>query len=759
MTVDEDRTTSTAHCLPSSPAHLNEHQTDECSLSIMTSQTVMEPLYATQPLNQQPQSTVSSTSTLPNHAADAAAGSQYHSTYPSSQLLLFATQPDTQFDHQLSLAEASQYDDDCDSSYQNNSQRSMTMDNDADAGNDQAFITQPMTQQFNIHEMRLTSPCIEGRICELQPVNDHIDANDEVMEQDIVQENVGEENTMNVLGSKQSQQPVTMNDNNDEHETNMAGDKSEEHYQPITTPAVPPPPPLALQSLANNGYTTIEISQTAQPPEKKHAVINPYAKKSPSDQISRSSSSNSSLSATNNDSSTGTSSTHNLHDKHRIQRHNAADAGNTVPRKPVYNPYAKSNTSVLGRKSVASPADCTMKAVTTPHSINLPANNATISNVGNAAKDDGVPSGTIRKPPPAAAPPPPQLPLPMQPSRRSGISISLPIYERLPSRNVAYQPAEILTVGELYRYLYQKQQHGNDDVDHHLQHHKMRQSLTADSTTESAATRNSNSGCVESDPTLFNEITSVRITGTLLCVATTNPDERGDAATDSLYGHGTYLLIGDPLETSRLLKKEVNRAVQRDPNNAKLNAVGSATATPKVGLESILKSDNASDAVSSTAINTPSAQCVDASNSVPDQTEDPSTAKPSEAKPANNGNDTTNNTVKSKPLHRGILNTQKKKLVYNGGGKRLSFGGKGLGANGRESGGSSSLLMGGRKFVTPKRIDSSANVTKRVGFSSVMKRAPFTSTRIPAAAGGGGGRTTAITSMYSTNRSSQSYSY
>ncbi|KAL7434406.1 hypothetical protein ACHAXH_003477 [Discostella pseudostelligera] len=607
----------------------------------------------------------------------------------------------------------------------------MTMDDD-DAGNDQAFITQPMTQQCNIREITMMSPCIEGGISELQPVNGYANATDE---QDFVQENVDEENATNAFGGTQSRQSVAMNYASGEHETNVVGatilSESVDHYEPITAPAVPPPPLPPQQSLTNNGCTvnTIEIRQTAQPPEKKHAVINPYAKKRPSDQISRSSSSNTSLGATNNDSSTSTSSTHNnLHTNHHTQTNNAADAGSTVPRKPVYNPYAKSNTSVLGRKSIAG----TMNAVATPHTIHLPSNNV----VGNAARDDGVPSGTIRKPSPPAAVPPPQQPLPIPPSRRSGISISLPIYERLPSRNVSYQPAEILTVSELYRYLYENKHRHNsdDDVDHHLQH-EIRLSLTADSTAESAAARNSNSGCVESDPTFFNEITSVRITGTLLCVATSNPDERGDSAKNSLYGQGTYFLIGDPLETSRLLKKEVIQSEQRYPQNAKSNAAGAATVTPKDGLASTLKSDNASDAVSSTATNAPSAQCVDASNSVTDQTEDSSTTKPSAAKPANNGNDTTNNTLKSKPLHRGILNTQKKKLVYNGGGKRLSFGGKGLGANGRVGGGSSSLLMDGRKFVTPKRIDSSTNVTKRVGFSAVMKRAPFASTRI---AGSGG---------------------
>mmetsp|Transcript_21785 Transcript_21785/g.45999 ORF Transcript_21785/g.45999 Transcript_21785/m.45999 type:complete len:345 (+) Transcript_21785:205-1239(+) len=114
--------------------------------------------------------------------------------------------------------------------------------------------------------------------------------------------------------------------------------------------------------------------------------------------------------------------------------------------------------------------------------------------------------------------------------------------------------------------------------------------------------------------------------------------------------------------------------------------------------------------------------------------------------PGNTSSDqSSSNTVsaasRSKPMTRGILNTtKKKKFVYKGGGKRLSFGaggkrlsfggGGGLGPGGGAGKGKSLL---GKKFVTPKRLDSTGPLTstvrkdfkKRVGLSSALKNRSF----------------------------------
>lgn len=706
MTVDEDGGTvdgargSSPHAnLPTHPAASTVHVNEERQLNQSVIQ--MQPLFATQPLltQQLDQSYADAgddvgtlvASQLPHQRTSDEDPSQHqhHSTFPESQLILLATQPGTQVGHQkqqiLSLAEASQHHD-FDPQYY--SSQCTTMD---DAGNDQAFITQPMTQQCNIPE----TPYFGRGSPEFHPINnDCTVAIDEATGQDSVHEDyLVEENTSDAKGSTQSQEPVAMNAirSKDSKETIMViSDRtlreSAEHCHPIVAPVV-----------ANTGYivNTVETSQTSHIPEKKCVVVNPYAKKRPSDQISNSSSSSSILGAANDSSSlsTSTPSNHNLHHSHRINRNNVPDAGSTSTlRKPVYNPYAKTNnTSVIRRQSVASPVGTMKVATNAQHTTNLPKSNVTTNNAGNATREDSVPLGAINKPPAPSS----SLP----PSRRTGISISLPIYERLPSRNVSYQPAEILTVGELYRYLYSTRRGEKVNIAQHEMHQL--------SGREGAA------GALGD-----GEITSIRITGKLLCVASSNPDEK-DAAKDGLYDRGTYLLIGDPLETSRLLKREVIQSVQSETLRTKSNASGTVTTTPKDGLTSILKSSgNASEAsVSSTeAANASSAPSMVALNS---STDNLSNAKPSAA---------AIDTVTIKEPNRGVLNTQKKKLVYNGGGKRLSFGGRGLGGNARGGGvGSGSLLIGGRKFVTPKRIDSTTSSgMQRVGVASAMYKGSFT---------------------------------
>lgn len=90
-----------------------------------------------------------------------------------------------------------------------------------------------------------------------------------------------------------------------------------------------------------------------------------------------------------------------------------------------------------------------------------------------------------------------------------GISHSLPMVERLPSRNVSFRSAEILTVGELYRYLYEP---------------------------------------INGDSYRQGQIISVRVTGTLLCVSRSPATHDSDASGSAMYNKGAFLIVGDPLE-------------------------------------------------------------------------------------------------------------------------------------------------------------------------------------------------------------------
>ncbi len=704
-TISSSRPASPA---AASPIHSkNENQSEECSPSMVT---VMAMASQSQPVTQTgiemqqqqqhqlqvatqlPLTQLDSSSAVDIKAAVAVASQGTHSdsqnhnsAFPESQIaLLLQTQPDdndsTQIKYQLSLAEATQGEL-IGSQYCSVEQRIMEEDETA-----QEFITQPMTQQCSIPERPLTLSYSEGRSSELHLGNEYNTdycANDDAMSKEFVKDDVADD----AVGSTQSRQPDAVQQDDRIHT------ESTDHRQAIPGPEVLPPAPSPLppslsisplQSLTRTRHSDItkQLCQTSQPAQRINAVVNPYAKKRPLDQSRRCSSSSCSsvCGATNS-----ASSSQNLQNNDFIRRKNVTDdaAGSTVlVRKAVYNPYAKTSTNALQRQSMASSVG-EMKVAASPlHTIN-----------------NYLPGNTVKTAP---------VTLPVPPSRRKGISISLPVYERLPSRNVSYQPAEILTVGELYRYLYHPRR--GDEVDHseNTIHQALRRS-------EGVAEA---SGDVEIDCTVSNEITSIRITGTLLCVATSNSVER-DAGRDSLYGCGTFLLIGDPLETSRLSKRDVIRSVHSDAKNAKSNIVGSETVTPKVG------SDNVSNVESSTI--TANTSMVEL-NIVADQIRGASSAKHSAAQRTNE-TDTSITTMKSKELNRGILNTQKKKLVYNGGGKRLSFGGRGLGGNSRGvgGGGGCGLLVGGRKFVTPKRIDCTSNVT--LGLASAMKRGSSASVR------------------------------
>jgi len=328
-------------------------------------------------------------------------------------------------------------------------------------------------------------------------------------------------------------------------------------------------------------------------------------------------------------------------------------------RNQVYNPYHKSN-QISSKRIVGNPYS---KSRTSRSDIvNLPAS----TTINNSHQE---------RPPPTVAPA-------LSSVRRTGVSISLPMVERLPSRNVSYRPAEILTVSELYHYLYECWEDAEDD--------KGPSKRTASS----------------------KELISVRITGMLLCVANSITDEK-DGVRANLYNSGMYLLVGDPLDNTRLVRKDntANMDLAQNTVGSKMNNVTNITVS-KTGLTSILRNKSAPTLQSSTD-----------TTRVPGVT--PAMVKyhePTKKGPAAKPENESNNTEIS--ASRGILNTtKKKKLVYNGGGSRLSFGGLGAG---KGIGG-----LGGRKFTTPKRASSSVvpvnNLMKKTSSSLHAKRGLFTS--------------------------------
>ncbi|KAL7489400.1 hypothetical protein ACHAW6_015022 [Cyclotella cf. meneghiniana] len=150
--------------------------------------------------------------------------------------------------------------------------------------------------------------------------------------------------------------------------------------------------------------------------------------------------------------------------------------------------------------------------------------------------------------------------------------------DRLPSRNVSYLPAEILTVGELYRYLYH-------NYDEHKNTTKQGQKLDS----EDAA------------KPVYRKLTSVRITGVLLCTFYSDAD-RGKR---ELYSGGQLLLIGDPLEKTRFSNMQ-ERNVKPNLDNERRTqdcsvTIETVSATPKtnVSMEKSTTSDK------TTALTTP----------------------------------------------------------------------------------------------------------------------------------------------------------
>jgi hypothetical protein len=433
-----------------------------------------------------------------------------------------------------------------------------------------------------------------------------------------------------------------------------------------------------------------DFAAITTPHHRTNKVTNPYARNSgaasakrPLDQISRGSS----------PSDTSNANVNNHPHKIISITTSVSDA---VPRNQVSNPYYKSNQSTertVGysySKTKASGLDI----------IHLPADTA---------------NNSYHEPLPAATYASGKLPS----FRSACISISLPMAERLPSRNVSYRPAEILTVAELYRYLYNT----NGTEEHQFLTQKGLES-------ESEARTSKDAGSLTAPR---QDLMSVRITGTLLCVASSNPDEM-NGVRENLYSSGTFFLVGDPLENTRFLKQDFQTMQQGERNTADAHTGDAAIATKsKAGLTSILRNKSAPTPLSSADMSkTPGATPRRALNC-----DDPTaTENGKQLASIDEGRDTADNDTITQPMSRGILNTnKKKKLVFNGGGSRLSFGGVGSGA-GRGGGN-----IGGRKFITPKRVNSTVpgpnvmnQLTKRAGLSTVAKRGAFSSissTKLP----------------------------
>ncbi len=355
--------------------------------------------------------------------------------------------------------------------------------------------------------------------------------------------------------------------------------------------AVPPPAVAAVTS-----KMTPKVVQFQQP--KSTTVINPYARKRSIDQISNGGVSKST--------SSGIAPA-------------AASAGPTMPtpsRKLVFNPYAKTkqttkpvvrnpyakvSTTTASRSSssvMPQPPKGSSVAPTTT-------NNDTMQNAFNTFNTSSV-----------------ILPTPKETSfRLKGISFSLPIAERLPSRNVSYKPAEILTVGELYQYLY-----GAD-----------------------APTVND-----------FRELQSVRITGTLLCVSTSTSAEYEGSKGD-LYSNGTFLLLGDPLEKNRFPTKTLPQQQQQSSLQVSNNNASMTRTVTKSRPVSILRNKHTPLVRSGTPALT--------SHVNGQQITTPVTT--------NTSTQPVSTTIIKKPIMRGGLlnNSKPKKFVYSSNRNRSSLGG------------------------------------------------------------------------------------
>ena len=357
--------------------------------------------------------------------------------------------------------------------------------------------------------------------------------------------------------------------------------------------------PASVSALVVTTKMTSKINQQSQE-EKLSTVMNPYAKKRSLDQISKGGIGNPAAVTSSTASLASTQS--------RKFVINPYTKTAQKPKSVVRNPYAKvpnETSTTAGLSSVIPPAP-KGGIITNPiQSLDKVSNNKT----GKSFFD----VSSVKLPKPKA-----EISF-----RLKGISFSLPLAERLPSRNVSYKPAEILTVSELYQYLY-----------------------GANATTANC----------------FKEMQSVRITGTLLCVSTSTSDEN-DGSKGDLYSTGTFLLIGDPLEKNRFPTKPLPPTQQHSSSHSTNGNISIPhTAATKSRPTSILKNKH-----------TPilrTSQSALASIT---------TGQPTTTTPAADGSTQPHesNTATKNPILRGGLlnNNNPKKFVYNGSKNRSSFGG------------------------------------------------------------------------------------
>lgn len=352
----------------------------------------------------------------------------------------------------------------------------------------------------------------------------------------------------------------------------------------------------------------------------------------------------------------------------------SAAMSNLSPKR-VYNPYVKTPNATTLKSPPSKYAKSLVKnpyakaepfVVTAPKPLTLTIDGAKVS-VTQKAKPS---SASGDEPNSEAAPNNINISVtrPIEP-----ISRSLSLAERLPSRNVSYQPAEIITVGELYRYLYHMRIGAN--------------------------------GAGTNDA-IFRELTSIRITGILHSVSSAVHSGE-DGGTGELFKSGSFLLVGDPLEKTRFA-----------PVQSKLNKMDTSsitTATPAKGLRSnpasILR-NRATPAPSSVAL---AAKTPASESSISKESE------PSSSEGLNTQSSVVKTPAPAKTPNRGLLNNKSKKLVYTG--KPSS-----------SLSSSSESLLGGRKFTTPKPkpINTMPSVGKNgMGPLSSMKRGGLTTGLYP----------------------------
>ncbi|KAL3792167.1 hypothetical protein HJC23_009631 [Cyclotella cryptica] len=336
----------------------------------------------------------------------------------------------------------------------------------------------------------------------------------------------------------------------------------------------------------------------------------------------------------------------------------AAAAGSS---KQLYNPYTKttSNLSTLRAKNCATSNDF-QTAVKNPYisTKSVPINP---SKTPFATKQTNEPTKLSTHSRGAETP--------ISTTSRINLTTTIPrprqssrfflMADRLPSRNVSYQPAEILTVGELYRYLYSNY----DDYDNTT---KDGRKIDNEDATKPA----------------YRKLTSVRITGVLLCTSYSNVDDDKR----ELYGSGQWLLIGDPLERTRFAKvQEQNMKSNLDQGRCTQDysaTEGAVSATPKsnVSMEKSATSDK------------PASLTTTFQNSV--------------------SSSLNSNKVMSAGRSGGLASDKKRKLVCT----------KNYGRNSLSS--STGIV---RKFQTPKRMDSTSSypangmATRGALFSSCKK--------------------------------------